>query len=495
MRFERVKTFCQTLRFRLTLWNTVLVIIMLLVNLLAIREGVRWTISRMVDEFITEESILAGDTVRRLGGRPGDLRDDLNRQATSHPRRHLFIQLLDGRGGIAWSSDQSPAPPLLPAGVVSFHTPVTSGENRVVCREVSAPGRAGVVVRVGCSLRRAQLEMDRFTDMLLEVAAFLLLAAPVGGYVLARRATRPVAQIISTAARLNPAHLRERLPLRGTRDELDRLSETINRLLDRIAEYVRQNREFTANAAHELRSPLTALQSSLEVALNADRTTEEYKELLSVLLEECEQMRVLVNQLLVLAEGDAGRLRLHPRPVRLDQLVARSLEMFRAVAEAAGVEVSLARLEPAVIQGDGSRLWQVVNNLLDNAVKFTPAGGRVTLALFFDGGGRPCVLDVADTGVGIAARDLPHIFERFYQGDKARDRETPARGLGLGLSICQAVVAAHGGTIEAVSAPGRGATFRVRFPECARPDAADLPPAAAPAEPNRGGAAAARLPT
>jgi signal transduction histidine kinase len=370
---------------------------------------------------------------------------------------------------------------------VPLHAPATVGEYRVVCRDVPAPGRAGAAVRVGCSLKRARLEMDRFTNMLLEVAAFLLLAAPVGGYVLARRATRPIAQIISTTTRLNPAHLRERLPIRGTRDELDRLSQTINSLLDRIAEYLRQNREFTANAAHELRSPLTALQSSLEIALNADRTTEEYKEVLSVLLEECEQMRVLVNQLLVLAEGDAGRLRLHSRPVRLDQLVARSLEMFRAVAEAAGVELSVARLEPAVILGDGSRLWQVVNNLIDNAVKFTPAGGRVSLTLFFEGGGRQCVLEVADTGVGISAQDLPHVFERFYQGDKARDREMPVRGLGLGLSICQAVVAAHGGTIEVVSTQGHGATFRVRLPECARPDAAP--------EPDRDDVAASRLPT
>jgi heavy metal sensor kinase len=495
MLFERVKTFCQTLRFRLTLWNTVLVIIMLLVNLVAIREGVRWTISRMVDEFITEELILADDTVRRFGGRLGDLHDDLNRQATSHPRRHLFIQLLDGRGGVAWSSDQSPAPSLLPASVLAFRAPVTNGENRVVCREVSVPGRAGVIVRVGCSLKRAELEMGRFTNMLLEVALFLLLAAPVGGYVLARRATRPIAQIISTTTRLNPAHLRERLPIRGTRDELDRLSQTINSLLDRIAEYLRQNREFTANAAHELRSPLTALQSSLEIALNADRTTEEYKEVLSVLLEECEQMRVLVNQLLVLAEGDAGRLRLHSRPVRLDQLAARSLEMFRAVAEAGGVELSIARLEPAEIHGDGSRLWQVVNNLIDNAVKFTPAGGRVTLALAFEGGGQRCVFEVTDTGVGISARDLPHVFERFYQGDKARDRETPARGLGLGLSICQAVVAAHGGTVEAVSAQGRGATFRVQFPDCTRPGATDLPPAAPAADPNREDVTAPRRPS
>ncbi len=356
------------------------------------------------------------------------------------------------------------------ARALSFRVPATVGDHRVVCRQVLLPGRETRIVRVGCSLAQAHLEMGRFTRMMLGVAMLLLLAAPIGGYLLAGRATRPIGHIIDTTARLDPAHLDERLPLRGSRDELDQLSQTINRFLDRIAAYLRQSRDFTANAAHELRSPLTALQSSLEIALNADRSAEEYKEVLSVLLEECGQMRVLVNQLLLLAEGDAGRLRLHSQALRLDQIVASSLEMFQVVAEAAEVELAARRLEPALIHGDGNRLWQVVNNLLDNAIKFTPAHGRVSLAFFLDDDQHQCVLEVTDSGAGIAPHDLPHVFERFYQGDKARQRADPSRGLGLGLSICQAVVAAHGGTIKVASTLGQGTTFTVRLPDCTRPD-------------------------
>ncbi len=301
----------------------------------------------------------------------------------------------------------------------------------------------------------------------------LLLIAPVGGYLLARRATRPIAHIISTTGRLDASHLDERLPLRGTRDELDRLSQTINSFLDRIAAYLRQSREFTANAAHELRSPLTALQSTLEITLNTDRSIEEYKEVLAVLLEECGHMRLLAHQLLVLAEGDAGRLCLHSQTLRLDQIIVRSRDMFQVVAEAAGVEMSVRRLEAALVRGDGDRLWQVVNNLLDNAIKFTPAGGRIALDFRLDDAHRQGILEVSDTGSGIDPHDLPHVFDRFYQGDKARRRETTSRGLGLGLSICQAVVAAHNGSIEVASAPGRGTTFTVRLPDCTRPNSSD----------------------
>jgi heavy metal sensor kinase len=475
MRFELLRTFYQTLRFRLTLWNTTLILIVLVVNLTAIREGLDFTLSQMVDEALKEELYSAVLDYNRLGEEPERLHGRYNRQAVGHPRRRLFIQLLDDRGQLTWSSEQSPTADVLPASVLVFGRPVTVGDYRVVCRQVTLRDGQTVTLRVGCSLGYAQLDMRRFTNILLAVGAVLLLAAPLGGYLLAGRATHPIARIIRVTKRLRPAQLDERLPLRDSHDELDELSRTINSFLDRIASYLRQSREFTANAAHELRSPLTALQSSLEVALNADRTVEEYKEVLSVLLEECGQMRMLVNQLLLLAEGDAGRLRLHSEALRWDQIVANSMEMFRVVAEAAEVELTARRLEPVLLHGDGNRLWQVINNLLDNALKFTPPQGHVSVDLRLDEARRLCILEVTDTGAGIAPNDLPRIFDRFYQGDKARERSSLSRGLGLGLSICQAVVTAHGGVIEVASALGRGTTFTVRLPDCTRPDVEPRP--------------------
>lgn len=473
MSYERLKTFLQTLRFRLTLWNTAVVLVLLVANLAAVHTGLELTRSQMVDEFLTEEMYSAALDFQRQSDKPEELRLRYNHQATGHPRRRLFVQLLDEQGRLAWSSKQSPPPEVLPASALAIDGPETLGELRFLCRHVALPDGRAMTLRVGCWLGRSQMDMARFTTILLAVGLVLLLVAPLGGYLLAYRATQPIARIIHISKQLQPAQLEERLPLRGTHDELDQLSQTINHLLDRIADYLRQSREFTANAAHELRSPLTALQSSLEIALNSDRSTEEYKEVLSVLLEECGQMRVLVNQLLFLAEGDAGRLRLHSRELRLDQIIVSSQEMFQVVAEAAEVELVTRRMEPVLIHGDGNRLWQVVNNLLDNAVKFTPKGGRVSLDFFLDEQRQQAVLEVADTGAGIAPEDVPHVFERFYQGDKGRQRENPSRGLGLGLSICQAVVAAHGGTIELASTPGKGTTFTVHLAECRRPPSSD----------------------
>jgi heavy metal sensor kinase len=466
--------FLRTLRFRLTLWNTTLVLVLSVVNVAAIRAGLQFTLTRMQDEFLDEEMNSAVLYFDLLSDKPEQLHTRYNIQATSHPRRRLFVQLLDDRGQLAWSSEQAPAADDLTESDVEYGRPAVVGEHRIVCRRVTARDGQSMTLRLGCGLGRAQADMKRFTNILLAVGLVLLLIAPLGGYLLAGRATRPIAHIIRVTNRLRPAQLEERLPIRSTGDELDQLSQTINQFLDRIAAYVRHSREFTANAAHELRSPLTAFQSSLEIALNADRTTEEYKEVLSVLLEECGQMRLLVNQLLLLADEDAGRLRLHSQALRLDQMVSNALEMFQAVAEAADVELTARRIEPAVIHGDGNRLWQVVNNLIDNAIKFTPARGRVSIELRLDDDRHECMLEVTDTGTGIDPHDLPHIFERFYQGDKARPRETPSRGLGLGLSICQAVVAAHGGIIEVTSTPGHGSTFTVRLPDCARPEPATI---------------------
>ena len=410
-----------------------------------------------------------------------------DRQATGHPRRRLFVQLLDDQGRLVWSSEQAPAPTTLLASALPSGGPATVDEYRIVSRSLTRRDGRPVTLRVGCWLGRVHQDTQRFTNLLLAVGVVLLLAAPLGGYLLAGRATRPIARIIRVTNRLNPTQFKERLPLSGSGDELDQLSQTINNFLDRIATHLRQSREFTANAAHELRSPLTAFQTSLEIALNADRTTEEYKEVLAVLLEEGGRMGVLVNQLLLLAEADAGRLRLHQQALRLDQMVANSLEMFQPVAEAANVELTARRLEPVLIHADGDRLWQVVNNLLDNALKFTPAGGRVALDLSLDEQQQRCVLEVADTGAGIALHDLPHIFERFYQDDKARQRERPARGSGLGLSICQAIIAAHGGSIDVSSTLGQGTTFTVRLPDCTCPDPAEMLLAPSPTRRGRDG--------
>jgi signal transduction histidine kinase len=330
---------------------------------------------------------------------------------------------------------------------------------------------------VGASLAIIDSDVAKLSRLMLAAGVLILFVAPLSGYFLAGRATRPLARILSTTARLRPSHIEERLPIRGTRDELDQLSLTINRFLDVLGEYLQRNREFVANAAHELRSPLAAVQSSVEVTLNSPRTVEEYQEMLGEIADECGQLRVLVNQLLLLAETDIERFPVDMRPVRFDRVVDRSVEMFRGAAEERSIELDSDLAEELVVNGDADRLRQVVNNLIDNSLKFTPPGGRVSISLARDSEQNQVVLRASDTGHGIAPEDLAHVFERFYRGDKSRHRELFTSGNGLGLSICQSIVTAHGGTIDVESTSGRGTTFTVRLPASA---ATSLEPEEAP---------------
>ncbi len=164
------------------------------------------------------------------------------------------------------------------------------------------------------------------------------------------------------------------------------------------------------------------MQSSLEISLNAERSSADYQERMADLLDQCIDLGKLVNQLLYLAEADAGLMRLEPKPVRLDLVIERAVQMFRGAAEVAGIELNVTRLEPVHVSGDPSRLSQVLNNLIDNGLKFTPEGGRVSISLAADADSRRAILSVTDTGSGIAPDDLPHVFERFLSADKSRSR-------------------------------------------------------------------------
>jgi two-component system heavy metal sensor histidine kinase CusS len=254
----------------------------------------------------------------------------------------------------------------------------------------------------------------------------------------------------------------------SARDELDRLAQTINGPLDRIAAYLQERRDFLANAAHELRTPLAAIHSSVEVALNNNRSREEYENLLVEIIDQGACLEKLVNQLLLISETemDAERLKSEFTFVPLDEVVARSVAMFRGVAESHDVSLEAHIHSNVHVFGSRHLLRQMVNNLIDNAVKYTPAGGHVWVDLVVrqaehNAGVRLCV---ADNGPGIAPSDVARVFERFYRADKSRSRMHETDGTGLGLSMCQAVVYAHAGTIACQSGLGEGTRMDVWLP-------------------------------
>jgi heavy metal sensor kinase len=461
----RRKEFFGSLRFRLTVWNTAVVLLMVIVTLWGVRGGLSLILWNEADKQLVEDAEEVARAYEHLYPNLDEIHAQFDRKAIVHTYRSLHIRIFDPQHELLWTSSvNAPEKPFSTKYLAYGLTPVTVEQYRLVHADITKAGIPPVTIRVGMTFAPLEEDIALITRLLYAVGSAALLVSPLGGFWLAGRATRPIAQIIDTTNRLRPTGLDERLPLRGTGDELDRLSATINSFLDRIAAYLRQNREFTANAAHELRSPLAAIQNSLEVSLSSDRSVEEYKEMLADLLDECAGLRGLVNQLLLLAESDSGRLQPGTENVPFDQVVQRGYDMFLGVAETARVEMRLGRIEPVFVSGDSGRLRQVVNNLLDNAIKYTGAGGTVLIGLRSHPEDGTARLTVRDSGIGIPADQLSHIFDRFFRVDKARQRDHQARGLGLGLAICQSIVATHGGRIEVESAIDRGTAFTVILP-------------------------------
>jgi heavy metal sensor kinase len=458
MRFGPIKTVLHSLRFRLMAAYTAAMLVMLMATLIGVREGLRYTLRREFDQLLLEDSQEICLEVRQTDRQ--NLTSDLDRKAVGHAHHHWFVQLLTHQGEIIWSSRNTPELDLpLPSG--SQTTFLDADPYRLAQCRLDQAGDPPWIVRVGSSRESLDADVALLTKMMLLGGGIGCVLAPLGGYWLAGRATRPLARIIHTTARLRPSQLDERLPLRGSGDELDQLSRTINGFLDRIAAYLQQKRDFVANAAHELRSPLAAIQSTVEVALNNDRSREEYVELLHEVVERCGDLGVLVNQLLLLAESHSDHLAFAGKPVALGRIVEKSLAMFEGAAEVQGVSLRSGPLGDILVFGDENHLRQVINNLLDNAIKFTRPGGQVQVELAAVGD--RAMVRVSDTGVGIPPEDLPHVFERFYRGDKSRQRELQ-RGNGLGLSICHSIVTAHGGDLSVASTVDRGSHFTVQLP-------------------------------
>ncbi len=463
MLFARLDQLFQTLRFRLTFWNTGMILVLVLATLAGLRVALRWTLQHELDGVLSEDVEEVQLIVARYWPDQTAIAEELERKATTHSQRTWFARILSPDGSVLW--DTSSTPDLSPPPVDS-KSPFNVNDYRLVQRVLKRPGLPPLIVRVGCSRQGMDEDLLRFSTLLLVAGVVILVVAPLGGWWLAGWATRPLATILATAARLRADRLVERLPLHGTGDELDRLSATINGMLDRLAAHLQRQRAFVADAAHELRSPLAAMRTSVDVALTHDRSAEEYREVLADLAEECTALGGLVNHLLLLAEGDAGLLATDTC-ARLDQLAARSVDMFGGVAEVHGITLELSAPAPVPVRGHDTHLREVIHNLIDNALKFTPANGRVTVAVerIEPPGDLPrACLRVCDTGCGIAAADLPHVFERFYRADKARQHDRGPGGNGLGLSICHAIVTAYGGSIDLDSREGAGTTVTVFLP-------------------------------
>jgi heavy metal sensor kinase len=300
-----------------------------------------------------------------------------------------------------------------------------------------------------------------------ELVGVLLLAGPLalagalgGGYWLARKALAPVDRMVATAREITANRLDRRLDVPQAEDELGRLASTLNDMIARLQRSFEEVRRFTADAAHELRTPLAAIRTEAEVALRSPRSPEQDGRVLENLLEEIERLTRLVSQLLFLCREDTGIGVGSFRPVRLDELVREVSDHMQVAAREKGVDFSVDLPAPSQVRGDPDRLRQLFFNLLDNSIKYTPPGGKVTVRSESPNGHARVI--VTDTGVGIAAEHLPHVFDRFYRVDPSHSPQTD--GTGLGLAICRSIAEAHGGRLEIDSELGEGTRVMLALP-------------------------------
>ncbi len=343
------------------------------------------------------------------------------------------------------------------AGQIDVRTVSVEGTRlRLRTESLFVGDRPAGVIQVAISLHSVDEALQRLLSLLLAIGGMGLLMALLGGAFLARQSLAPVVRVTETARRIAATEdLGERLPAPTVQDELGELVTTFNEMLDRLQRLFQSQQRFIADVSHELRTPLAAIRGNLEVLQRgAAADPELLNESLSDVSLEVARLSRMVTDLLVLARAEAG-VHVEHRPVELDQLL---LEVYREARHLSrGVEVRLGQEDQARIQGDADRLKQLLLNLVDNSLKYTPAGGVVTLSL-----GRQdswACLSVSDTGGGINPDDLPHIFDRFYRGKDNHRRG----GIGLGLSIAQWIVQEHGGEISVASGPA-GSTFTVRLP-------------------------------
>lgn len=328
-------------------------------------------------------------------------------------------------------------------------------------RQAVQLGGASYDIEAAMATREFDRSLEQFGVLLYALGPAFLILAALGGYWLSRRALAPVDQITQAARSIGAQDLSRRLAVPHASDELQRLADTLNEMLARLEAAFQRVTQFTADASHELRTPVSVMRTNAEITLRKPRTEAEYREALSRILEETEKVSRLIEQLLTLARADSGSAALQLTRSNLNASLQNACREASVLAEAKRLEFSESIPQtPLWVQGDPVSLERLFMILLDNAVKYTPSGGRVDVQLGSDDGF--AVASIRDTGTGIAPEDLAHVFDRFYRADRARSRESG--GTGLGLAIGRWIADAHRGEIRVESEPAGGSTFQVRIP-------------------------------
>ncbi|MCX5906868.1 MAG: ATP-binding protein [Deltaproteobacteria bacterium] len=318
----------------------------------------------------------------------------------------------------------------------------------------------GIILQVGQSMESYSRFAEVFQRIFIITMVLLIGLAAGVGWFMARRAVSGVEAVTRTAHDISAGTLEKRVPVKPRGDEIDQLAKTFNQMLDRIQALITEIKEMSDNIAHDLKSPLTCIRGMAEVTLSSGKSLGEFENMAASTIEECDRLLGMINTMLMISKTEAGVEPIAREEIELAGLVRDACELFRPVAEDKGLGMSCNVSDPCRVSGDPRMIQRLLANLLDNAIKYTPSGGEVSVAVAEDEK-KEVRVTVQDTGVGIAPNDLPRLFERFYRCDQSRSEP----GIGLGLSLARAIARAHGGDITAASIPGQGSTFTLILPK------------------------------
>jgi signal transduction histidine kinase len=320
-----------------------------------------------------------------------------------------------------------------------------------------------MVIQIGQSLEDDERLMEACREVLTITLGLIAALSALGGFLFARRALGGVEEVTRAANEISKGAFERRVDVKGKGEEIDTLAETFNRMLGKIEVLLKGMREMTDNIAHDLKSPITRIRGVAEATLTGGNLPKDFELMSGSIVEECDRLLVMINTMLDISEAEAGVAKLAIDEVDMAQVVRDACDLFQPVAENNQVRIIQKPTENAAISGDKMKIQRAVSNLLDNALKYTPRGGTVTVSV--EGEPNQVILSVNDTGPGISDRDLPRIFARFFRGD--RSRSLPGTGLGLNLTLASA--RAHGGDIKVTSLPGKGSTFIMTLPRSSLP--------------------------
>ena len=380
------------------------------------------------------------------------------------PNTHFFVRILDSEEKIVFSSspqlwDRFDLKPLQDRPIEGEwqYFPAKHGGDVLEITFGYLPN--GHLLEVGKNLEDRKEILEHFRNTLAGIMIPMILISLAGGAFLAFRALRPIRSLINTTQSIvDTGRMDARVPIGKTGDELDELSGLFNRMLERIESLIKGMREALDNVAHDLRTPMTRLRGIAETTLQSEQGRERYEEALADCLEESERVLTLLNTLMDISEAETGTMKLSLAPVDISDLIEDTVGLYEYVAEDKSITISVNCAKNIAMTADRNRMRQVVANLVDDAIKYTPCGGRITIDAYHEQD--QTVILVKDTGAGIPPEEIPKIWDRLYRGDKSRSQP----GLGLGLSLVKAVVEAHKGRIEVHSVPGAGSVFTLYFP-------------------------------